>query len=110
MKFWWKNKICLIGDAAHATTPNMGQGGAQAIEDAYCLSRLIAEGTVNNHFGEFQEKRYSKVNKIVNQSFTIGKMAHMKFGKPIRNFLLKNTPNKMMEKMMLEMYSVEDIK
>lgn len=32
------NKILLIGDAAHATTPNIGQGAGQAIEDAIILS------------------------------------------------------------------------
>ena len=32
MKHWQKGNICLIGDAAHSTTPNMGQGGAQAME------------------------------------------------------------------------------
>ena len=30
--------IVLIGDAAHATTPNMGQGACQAIEDAIVLA------------------------------------------------------------------------
>lgn len=36
-----KSKICLIGDAAHATTPNLGQGGAQAVEDAYTLVNYL---------------------------------------------------------------------
>lgn len=32
---WYQFKMCLIGDAAHATTPNMGQGACQGIEDAF---------------------------------------------------------------------------
>ena len=36
---WFRGKICLIGDAAHPMTPNMGQGGAQAIEDGYFLAQ-----------------------------------------------------------------------
>ena len=36
---WSSDRIGLIGDAAHATTPNLGQGGAMAIEDAYKCSR-----------------------------------------------------------------------
>ena len=30
---WYYGRACLIGDAAHATTPNLGQGGCQAVED-----------------------------------------------------------------------------
>ncbi|WP_241240815.1 FAD-dependent monooxygenase [Maribacter sp. MJ134] len=37
----FKGNVCLIGDAAHATTPNMGQGACQAIEDAYVLSECL---------------------------------------------------------------------
>ncbi|MEI9917549.1 MAG: FAD-dependent monooxygenase [Bacteroidota bacterium] len=37
------DKVVLIGDAAHATTPNMGQGACMAIEDAVVLSNLIVQ-------------------------------------------------------------------
>jgi 2-polyprenyl-6-methoxyphenol hydroxylase-like FAD-dependent oxidoreductase len=33
---WSCGRVVLLGDAAHATTPNLGQGGAQALEDATC--------------------------------------------------------------------------
>jgi salicylate hydroxylase len=36
------NRVCLIGDAAHAMTPHQGLGGGQGIEDAYILARLFA--------------------------------------------------------------------
>lgn len=32
----------LMGDAVHPMMPNLGQGGCQAIEDAYELTRLLA--------------------------------------------------------------------
>ncbi|KAF2128279.1 FAD/NAD(P)-binding domain-containing protein [Dothidotthia symphoricarpi CBS 119687] len=37
------DRVCLIGDAAHAMTPHRGLGGGQGIEDAYILARLIAD-------------------------------------------------------------------
>jgi len=104
---WFENNICLIGDAGHATTPNMGQGGAQAIEDAYYLSKMIEKSPNDNVFKAFQQKRQAKVNAIVRQSWTTGKMAHWKFGKTTRNFLLKNAPKKLLEKKMIEMYQIE---
>ena len=107
MRKWHKNNICLIGDAGHATTPNMGQGGAQAIEDAHYLSNLIVENSDENVFDLFQQKRQKKVDLVVNQSWTTGKMAHWKYGKGLRNFLLKNVPKKMIEKKMIELYTIE---
>ena len=38
---WSRGSVALLGDAAHAMTPNLGQGGAQAIEDALVLSRIL---------------------------------------------------------------------
>ncbi len=107
MRKWHKNNICLIGDAGHATTPNMGQGGAQAIEDAHYLSNLIVENSGENIFELFQQKRQKKVNLVVNQSWTTGKMAHWKYGKGLRDFLLKKVPKKIIEKKMIELYEIE---
>ena len=36
-----KGRICLLGDAAHASTPHNGAGAGQAIEDALCMSRVM---------------------------------------------------------------------
>jgi 2-polyprenyl-6-methoxyphenol hydroxylase-like FAD-dependent oxidoreductase len=42
---WRRGRVVLIGDAAHATSPMMGQGGAMAIEDAVVLAECLGEGT-----------------------------------------------------------------
>ena len=42
------NNIVLIGDAAHATTPNMGQGACQAIEDAVVLADELEKTATKN--------------------------------------------------------------
>lgn len=106
---WHKGNICLIGDAAHATTPNMGQGGAQAIEDAYYLSQFQHINPDQFIFHKFQQFRQKKVNKIVSQSWTTGKMAHWKYAQGLRNFMLKNAPTRVIEKQMIELYSIEKI-
>ncbi|MDM0053842.1 FAD-dependent oxidoreductase [Variovorax sp. J22R115] len=40
---WHAKRVLLIGDAAHASTPFMGQGGAMAIQDAVVLGNLLDE-------------------------------------------------------------------
>jgi 2-polyprenyl-6-methoxyphenol hydroxylase-like FAD-dependent oxidoreductase len=89
---WYQNNICLLGDAGHATTPNMGQGGAQAIEDAYYLSNAIVERNHVNAFELFQQRREKKVQAIVKQSWNSGKMAHWKYGQSFRNFVIQHLP------------------
>ncbi|GGX16845.1 FAD-dependent monooxygenase [Aquimarina muelleri] len=108
LKYWYKDNICLIGDAAHCATPDLGQGGAQAIEDAYYLSHLIAqESEISNAYPKFQKKRRKKVNTIVTQSRSIEKIAHLKYGKRLRNLILKNIPKSMSAKKMIELYQIE---
>ena len=41
---WASGRAVLIGDAAHPTTPNLGQGGCMAIEDAAVLARRLLGG------------------------------------------------------------------
>jgi 2-polyprenyl-6-methoxyphenol hydroxylase-like FAD-dependent oxidoreductase len=41
---WYRGRVVLIGDAAHATSPHLGQGAAQAVEDAVVLADEIARG------------------------------------------------------------------
>lgn len=42
LRSWADGNVVLMGDAVHAMMPNLGQGGCQAIEDAYVLSELLA--------------------------------------------------------------------
>jgi 2-polyprenyl-6-methoxyphenol hydroxylase-like FAD-dependent oxidoreductase len=43
---WGKGRVTLLGDAAHPTTPNLGQGACLAIEDALILAQCLAENVV----------------------------------------------------------------
>lgn len=67
------NRICLLGDAAHATTPNMGQGAGQSIEDAYELMQAIKRtSTITDAFRIYDEKRVKKTKKVIDLSRQIG--------------------------------------
>ena len=60
---WSTGRVCLIGDAAHATTPNMGQGGCLALEDALVLSRCLQNASSGaDAFWEFERLRFPERN------------------------------------------------
>lgn len=66
-------RILLLGDAAHATTPNMGQGAGQAIEDAYELMIAFKQETsMSNVFARYDARRVKKTKKVINLSRQIG--------------------------------------
>lgn len=94
MSTWHQENICLIGDAAHATTPNLGQGACQAIEDAYVLSKCLTKYDINTAFEKFQRLRLPKAHRVVKSSWNVGKMAHIKNPLLIglRNQLMRMTP------------------
>ncbi len=73
---WSLGRALIIGDAAHSTTPNMGQGGCMAIEDAYALSHLFqTPGSVEAKLKAFQQFRHPRTTEITQRSWRLGKVA-----------------------------------
>ncbi|RTR53442.1 FAD-binding protein [Pseudomonas aeruginosa] len=70
---WYRGRILLIGDAAHATTPHLGQGAGMAIEDAVVLAEeLTAEGSISEHLQRFMERRFERCKYISEKSLLAG--------------------------------------
>lgn len=66
-------RILLLGDAAHATTPNMGQGAGQSIEDAYELMLAFErEDTWELIAERYDAYRVPKTKKVIDISRQIG--------------------------------------
>jgi salicylate hydroxylase len=69
---YYKKRICIIGDAAHATTPHQGAGAGMAIEDAYVLSNLLGEvkspNSIEAAFKAFDAVRRERTQKLVSTS------------------------------------------
>lgn len=80
LKNWSSRSTVLVGDAAHAMTPNIGQGGAQAIEDSFALAQAIRNNYSLPHaFEQFQTMRTQKVNQIVKASWQLGRMTNVSY-------------------------------
>ena len=112
LKKWYKKGICLLGDAAHATTPNMGQGACQAIEDAYILAECLEKKQKDKAFAEFQKIRMSKTKYIVDTSWNFGKMAHWQnpLAIGLRNQLLKMTPSAINRLQIKKLFQLEIVR
>jgi 2-polyprenyl-6-methoxyphenol hydroxylase-like FAD-dependent oxidoreductase len=72
---WSVGRVGLIGDAAHPTTPNFGQGGCQAIEDGVVLARALAASPDPARAWEaFTAERYARTAAITNDSWRFGQV------------------------------------
>jgi 2-polyprenyl-6-methoxyphenol hydroxylase-like FAD-dependent oxidoreductase len=74
-KKWAVGRVGLIGDAAHPTTPNFGQGGCMAIEDCVVLARcLTANPDPARALEAFTAERYERTAGITKESWRFGKV------------------------------------
>jgi 2-polyprenyl-6-methoxyphenol hydroxylase-like FAD-dependent oxidoreductase len=70
---WHKGRIVLIGDAAHASSPMMGQGGCMAIEDAAVLAELLKSAkSIEDALDAYVLRRRARVDWVQSQSGALG--------------------------------------
>lgn len=70
---WHRGRVGLIGDAAHASTPFMGQGGAMAIEDAVVLAEMLARhGPGEAVLAAFGQRRHARCALVQDTSRRVG--------------------------------------
>lgn len=70
---WHKNRVVVLGDAAHTTIPQLGSGAALAIEDGVVLvEELQKAGTVEAIFERYMKRRYDRCMMVVDVSETLG--------------------------------------
>jgi len=101
LESWTRGSIGLLGDAAHAMTPNLGQGAAMAIEDALVLAReLSAHESASAGLVAYEARRRPRVADIQIRSRRIGKVAQWQAPLAVRarNWLLRNTPGSATQK------------
>jgi 2-polyprenyl-6-methoxyphenol hydroxylase-like FAD-dependent oxidoreductase len=66
---WYRGRVLLIGDAAHATTPQLAMGGAIALEDGIVLGELLASATdLDTALERFMKRRYERCRMVVENS------------------------------------------
>lgn len=90
------NRVLFIGDAAHATTPNLGQGACQALEDAVFLMHCLKNRTdVRKALRRFEFIRMFRTRRIVNRSREAGRLAQLENPAliKVRNAVMRMLPD-----------------
>jgi 2-polyprenyl-6-methoxyphenol hydroxylase-like FAD-dependent oxidoreductase len=78
LNWWGRGLITLLGDAAHATTPNLGQGACQAFEDAVVLADCIRRiQPVELALREYERQRIPRTAMIVRNSWQTGRILQL---------------------------------
>jgi FAD-dependent urate hydroxylase len=89
---WVKGRVALMGDAAHATTPWLGQGAAQSMEDALVLMRSLRDHRDDLEAGlrAYEARRKPRATKIMLRSYNLAKRSMVGGpGYKIGSFMLK---------------------
>ena len=106
---WSDNHVTLLGDAAHAMTPNLGQGGAQAVEDAYALARQFQQtASITEALKDYERIRIPKASSIAKTSWMLGQIAHWQnpLAQWARNTALRYTPPSIHQKQLDDIYRI----
>jgi 2-polyprenyl-6-methoxyphenol hydroxylase-like FAD-dependent oxidoreductase len=70
---WFRGRVVLIGDAAHASSPHIAQGAAMAVEDAVVLAELATiDKPVAQLLDEFMVRRYERCKFVQDTSRQMG--------------------------------------
>ncbi|QKV75969.1 FAD-dependent monooxygenase [Amycolatopsis sp. Hca4] len=69
-----RGRIALLGDAAHAMPPFLGQGGCQAIEDAVVLAHAVSTQDMENALESYDRTRRPRSQRVVRESVRMGKL------------------------------------
>ncbi len=92
---WSRGRVTLLGDAAHAMTPNLGQGACMAIEDAVELATCLnVEKDIPTALHIYETRRMKRANTIARLAGLIGRAVQLE--NPLlakgRNALIKKVP------------------
>jgi len=100
---WGNKRVTLLGDAIHPTTPNLGQGGCLAIEDAFVLARCFEKyGPTEAALRKYEGCRYSRTAAITKYSRYYGRVGQWEnvLGRGVKRSLLSLAPESVLRRAM----------
>jgi 2-polyprenyl-6-methoxyphenol hydroxylase-like FAD-dependent oxidoreductase len=100
---WGSGRVTLLGDAIHPTTPNLGQGGCLAIEDAMILARCFEEyGPEEGALRKYEQVRQRRTSAVARYSRIYGSVGQWEniFARGVRRVALSLVPESVALKLM----------
>ena len=107
---WSRGRVTLLGDAAHPTTPNLGQGAVMAIEDAVVLARaLVAHPDFAAALAAYERERIPRCARIVKMSLGFGRIAQWRHPAAVwlRELAASRVPASVIEKTLRDQISYD---
>jgi 2-polyprenyl-6-methoxyphenol hydroxylase-like FAD-dependent oxidoreductase len=110
LKNWGKGLVTLLGDAAHPCTPNLGQGGCMALEDALVLAKSVkSEPSLHSALRCYESRRINRTRHIQKRSLLMGRIGQWQ--NPIivtgRHIVTRMLPAKIFEHNLRTVYSYQ---
>jgi len=96
LRSWFRGSVTLLGDAAHLMTPNLGQGAAMALEDAWILAECLrAEICDRDALKRYERLRKRRASLVVWLSHQVGRMIQLENPAlaALRDGMLRVTPD-----------------
>jgi 2-polyprenyl-6-methoxyphenol hydroxylase-like FAD-dependent oxidoreductase len=94
---WGRGRVTLLGDAAHPMKPNIGQGAAQALEDAVVIgSCLEATTDPDGALRAYERRRMRRASAVVRASRQTGRVAEVRSARAARarDAIMKALPDR----------------
>ncbi|MCS4486040.1 FAD-dependent monooxygenase [Staphylococcus americanisciuri] len=108
--FVYQQRVVLLGDAAHATTPNMGQGAGQAMEDAIVLANTLDKyDTLVTALKRYDRLRVNHTAKVIKRSRKIGRIAQKqgRISMRVRNRFVHQLPTWLIARQLKFLYKAK---
>lgn len=95
LQWWGRGRVTLVGDAAHPSTPNLGQGTCQAFEDAAVLGHWLGRhDDVESALRRYELARIDRANGVTTQARRLGQVGQWRSPLPcwLREQLIRYAP------------------
>jgi len=111
IRYWGRGRVTLLGDAAHPTTPNLGQGACMAMEDALVIAKcLTSADEMEARLRRYEKLRFKRTALITRDSLRVGQVGQIEntIVAALRNAAFKMIPTIFMEMRHRQYYSFND--
>lgn len=108
LRRWSSGRVTLVGDAAHPSTPNLGQGTCQALEDAAVLARWLRRGdAVPEALRGYEADRLPRANRLTRQAALLGRLGRWRSPLAcwLRDQMMSRAPTGPRQRQLAEMFA-----